>query len=629
LECRRRGLLLPAQRESSSPRSPQQGGTNGNNGGRLGNDGLSRSSKRANEAKSGSEAHLIKDAKIGCEALEHVLDSTWWEQANGLGLRFWRCNAGAQRTAARDGVSVFVRGALPGFMNKSRPVDQMKLTLLASKIGTVRKRGCIKAGPIKSLADFFDVPKGDDIRMVCNGTSSGLNDALLAPSFYLPTADAAGRLLSHSSFCVDLDLGEMFLNFPMDETMRPYAGMDLTQLAPEFDKQAQVDANGGLFEKCVLNENGRFYERWERLFVGMRPSPYNAVRYFYWAEEFARGNPLDLKNAVRCDEVWLNLPGDDKFNPTLPMVLKWNLVVDQMDDLRASGCDSESAWQVVRQVASRLQHLGIQDAARKRRLSTQKGGAWAGCDFQISPSKIGKTVTQEKWDKARGIALSVAEKVLGDGPIQDLDYKLLEQQRGFLVHLTMTFASLVPFLKGIHLTLDSWRVGRKEDGWKMTNSEWRLSMQHQAEQGDVDQQELAYLMAHEGAPKTVRPVPRLANDVRALLECLSQETPPSVTLRSKSICLVKCGFGDASGKGFGSTFGLKESISYRIGVWQSDHDGESSNWREFANVVESLEEEEASSGRLENLMVSSSRTIALWELLFTKAPLTAPSYLTW
>jgi hypothetical protein len=127
-------------------------------------------------------------------------------------------------------------------------------------------------------------------------------------------------------------------------------------------------------------------------------------------------------------------------------------------------------------------------------------------------------------------------------------------------------------------------------------------MQHQAEQGDVDQQELAYLMAHEGAPKTVRPVARLANDVRALLECLSQETPPSVTLRSKSICLVKHGFGDAHGKGFGSTFGLKESISYRIGVWQSDHDGESSNWREFANVVESAEEE-VSSGRLENSMV--------------------------
>jgi hypothetical protein len=284
LECRRRALLPPAQREFSSPRSLQQGGGGGvgNSEGRLGNNGLSRSSKRANKAKSESEeAHLIKDAKIGCEALEHVLDSTWCEWTNGSGLLFWRWNAGAQRTAARDGMTVFVLGALPGFMNKSRPVDEMKLTLLASKIGTVRKRGHIKAGPVKSLADFFDVPKGDDIRMVCHGTSSGFNDALWAPSFSLPTADAAGRLLSHSSFCVNLDLGEMFLNFPVDEKLRPCAGVDLTQLAPEFDKQAQADANGGLFDKCVLNENSRFYERWERLFMGMRPSPCDAVRCFY------------------------------------------------------------------------------------------------------------------------------------------------------------------------------------------------------------------------------------------------------------------------------------------------------------------------------------------------------------
>jgi hypothetical protein len=95
LECRRRDLLLPAQRESSSPRSLQQGGNNGNNGVRLGNNGLSRSSKRANKATSGSEAHLIKDAKIGCEALEHVLDSTWWEWTNGSGLLFLEMECGS------------------------------------------------------------------------------------------------------------------------------------------------------------------------------------------------------------------------------------------------------------------------------------------------------------------------------------------------------------------------------------------------------------------------------------------------------------------------------------------------------------------------------------------------------
>jgi hypothetical protein len=596
--ARRQALMQPA-RVHSAKQSALSGGL-----GEMSEDQkpLSRSEKKA-QAKQKIDAaeleqSLARDAEIGCEALESVLDSTWWEWSNGSGLLFWRWQTGTeQEAAARDGMTIFVRGELPGFFKKSRPIEQVKLTLIASKIGQVRKRGYIKPGPIQSLTDFFDVPKGEDVRMVYNGTSSGLNDALWAPSFFLPTANSAGRLLTYSSFCVDLDLGEMFLNFPMDRKLRPYAGVDLTQLAPLFD------------DKAVLDAQGRLYERWERLFMGMKPSPYNAVRYFYWAEEFARGNPADPKSALRYDQVKLNLPGDDDFDPTLPMVMKWDDTVDQIagdvitfvDDLRASGYSSENAWQVARQVASRLQYLGIQDAPRKRRPSTQKPGAWAGCVFEISPDKIGKTVTQEKWDKAKAIVESIAGKVLSDGSSPELDHKELERQRGFLVHLTMTFSSLVPFLKGIHLTLDSWRFGRKEDGWKMTPKEWRLWTQHQAD-GDEDQEELAYLIAHDGAPKTVRPVPRLAGDVRALSRLMSGETPPVVTLRAKFIYTVKYGFGDASGKGFGATFALRKGVSYRIGVWKKDDDGESSNWREFTNVVESLEEE-AAAGRLDNAMV--------------------------
>jgi hypothetical protein len=99
----------------------------------------------------------------------------------------------------------------------------------------------------------------------------------------------------------------MFLNFPMHLGLRPYAGVDLSRLGPHFDP------------KVVLDHNGCMFERWERLFLGMKPSPYNAVRYFYWAEEFAHGgNPTDTKNAMRYDKVILNLPGVADFDPTLP-----------------------------------------------------------------------------------------------------------------------------------------------------------------------------------------------------------------------------------------------------------------------------------------------------------------------
>jgi hypothetical protein len=82
-------------------------------------------------------------------------------------------------------------------------------------VGGVRRPGYINPCNIQSLTDCFDVPKGENIRMVYNGTSSGLNDALWAP-FYLPSAESASSLINYSSFCVYLDLGEMFLNFPID-----------------------------------------------------------------------------------------------------------------------------------------------------------------------------------------------------------------------------------------------------------------------------------------------------------------------------------------------------------------------------------------------------------------------------
>jgi hypothetical protein len=44
---------------------------------------------------------------------------------------------------------------------------------------------------IKSVIDYFEVPKDDDICLVYNGSSCGLNDCLWAPNFWLPMPGAA------------------------------------------------------------------------------------------------------------------------------------------------------------------------------------------------------------------------------------------------------------------------------------------------------------------------------------------------------------------------------------------------------------------------------------------------------
>ena len=91
--------------------------------------------------------------------------------------------------------------------------------------------------------------------------------------------------------------------------------------------------------------------------MGLRPSPYWAVRFFYLADEFARGNHRDVKNALRWDKIILNLPGSHDFNPSLPWVMKWDSLLNRIagdiiafvDDLRASGFDEETAWSIARQ----------------------------------------------------------------------------------------------------------------------------------------------------------------------------------------------------------------------------------------------------------------------------------------
>jgi hypothetical protein len=74
---------------------------------------------------------------------------------------------------------------------------------------------------IKSLMDSFEVDKGiTDIRMVYNGTSCGLNETLWAPNFFLPTPSSAARVLGYGYYMVDIDLGEMFLNFSLSELLQ-------------------------------------------------------------------------------------------------------------------------------------------------------------------------------------------------------------------------------------------------------------------------------------------------------------------------------------------------------------------------------------------------------------------------
>jgi hypothetical protein len=42
----------------------------------------------------------------------------------------------------------------------------------------------------------------------------------------------------------------------------------------------------------------------------------------------------------------------------------------------------------------------------------------------------------------------------------------LESARGFLIYVSRTYTSMIPYLKGLHLTIDSWRSNWDDDGWR-------------------------------------------------------------------------------------------------------------------------------------------------------------------
>ena len=449
----------------------------------------------------------------------------------------------------------------------------------------------LEPGFVSNALHFFAVPKGDsDIRVVFDGTSSGLNETLWAPNFYLPNARAAALNISYSSWMSDMDCGEMFHNFFMvDRRIRKCAGLRVDKIFP------------------TAGAGGQTYLRWTRLFMGMRPSPYISVRHYYWAEEFARGDPAMGANPMAFDQVILNLPGMLAYDPTLPKVLKWNSgaqsiagdVITFVDDVRVTGFSKENCREVHHQFASRMQYLGKQDAPRKYRPPSQsQAGAWTGTIFKITNDTITKSVSHEKWEKGRAMVRKLWEAVANQGDNRPLlDRKALERETGFLNHLSMTFEVMVPHLKGFYLTLNSWRQGRDAEDWKVSDKQWQKIILEQYHNGKITAEELdaggsLTLEKDLAAPKGVTASPRFADDVESLLAIFeSTDDPPHVNLRSKKIVTVIYGFGDASGSGLGSTFTCGSGFTFRIGVWGAAEQPESSNWKEFTNVVEALEEE--------------------------------------
>ena len=394
---------------------------------------------------------LVHDIGCGTQALESYLAADYFSWNKGSTLLFWRWHSNLKQIS-KTGFPAQISGILPSNKRRARIPSKEVYDKLYSKILKGIQRSYLQFIPCwkaKNLIDYFAVPKADDIRMVQNGSSCGLNESVWSSNFWLPMASSMTRVLGYNYKSVDIDLGEMFLNFPLDPQLIPYSVMDIT---PFREKILESYPN--------LPDKKQVYVANTRCWMGFRPSPEWSCRFYYLAEEFVRGNEADPKNPLHWSEVKLNLIGNKDYNPSLPNVMKWNGVYQRIagdikafvDDLRAIGWSLDHAWEIAHLIASRLQYLGIQDAPRKRRIDN---GPWAGCIYISTTNKIQRTVTIDKWSKGKNYIKELNEAIHVK-KLSKLNFKYLEKIRGYLCHLAMTFNIIFPYLKGFHQTLCSY-----------------------------------------------------------------------------------------------------------------------------------------------------------------------------
>jgi hypothetical protein len=514
------------------------------------------------------------DLESGRDCLARTAAADWWEWRGGSTPYFWRWPPHL-RQLVTQGHPSWLLGPLPAYKQPQRyEPDVNTRAKVKEKLENVLAKGYIEKGTVTSLTSYFAVPKGtEDVRLVYDAARSGLNKVLWAPTFPLPSVDTLTDMVEPSSWMADLDMGEQFHNFPLDVALRPACGIDVR---PYF----------------APRQKDTMWLRWERCMMGLLNSPYVVVKITHLADESAYGNPADPANPFNWSHVRLNLPGMPEYSPQSSWVARLRVdgtlaacVPRYVDDSRPVGNSKEDCWRVTHTIAARYGYMGLQITSRKVRPPSQRPGAWSGAFVSASADGVGVSCGQEKWNKAKRILDDLQAQLLVS---TELPHKDLEQKRGFLVHLQRTYPCITPFIKGIHLTLDSWRPGRDSKGWKDPTYDPGLT------------EDMGLPPPLVQPPARVTAVPRLQMDLEALLSLFSAPHPPTRYVRATHIQVALYGFGDASGSGFGSSIALPDGCTlFRHGLWSEVDDSSTSNYRELNNLVTAIEEGIAA-GHLQN-----------------------------
>ena len=312
-------------------------------------------------------------------------------------------------------------------------------------MGKLRVKRYLETGTVRSLVPYVYVPKGQhDIRVVFNGTSCGLNKSLFALHFSLPTVANLLRSVEEGTFQADSDYQEMFYNFLLPHSSRPFAGVNISHIQTNESWESER-------------------ERFGRNYFGQTDSPGRSIQMSVKGKQLAYGNHTDSSNPYHWEKIELNLPGDCGYDATKPWVSKRHsngrLACDcsvYVDDGRHMGPDKPLCWRATQKICSHIGWLGMQDASRKCTKATRLPGPTAASMLHTE-GRVLLTVLPEKWAKTQSLVRELDSLLRTSSLLPRLR---LKQIRGFLIYVTRTYLWAVPYLKGLHLTIDFWQEGQ-------------------------------------------------------------------------------------------------------------------------------------------------------------------------
>ena len=108
------------------------------------------------------------------------------------------------------------------------PTDLADFEMIKKNEYKVQSRYYIYWGTVLILTYLFYVPKGqEDIRLVYDLTTTGLNDEFWAPKFWMPFVDNIIDVATKLQWFRDIYAADMFHIYNISESLKPYACVDV------------------------------------------------------------------------------------------------------------------------------------------------------------------------------------------------------------------------------------------------------------------------------------------------------------------------------------------------------------------------------------------------------------------